>query len=210
MLLPIASLLLFATSSLGVPTPGPNVSAADSHSKCSDHGGGCSAEVVQGLHKMVVTTTDGRTEAVRIAKEKVRNKFGSHTPLGATYVRNDGWFTHYVNVRCSCRGGGAAVPAENGAASGGDLFTVYAPPQAWGPRVIVGSHIGKASFVISAKATGNANIVGEVTYYDEHNVKRTVSFGESIVVRTGDSVANVRVRFKSVGLTGTGVRVQVK
>ena len=90
-----------------------------------------------------------------------------------------------------------------------EVFSAYAPAQAWGPKVVVGSHVGSVPFDITATAIGDASIVGEVEYYDAGKAKRRTQFRDAIKFRTGDVAANVRVRFKSIGVTGTSVRVRV-
>lgn len=84
-------------------------------------------------------------------------------------------------------------------------FSAYAGPMIFGPWVNVASHIGTATFSISAEPLGSTVIVGEVRYFGSDGTQKTESFNQSVTVRTGNSIANVEVRFKGVPL-GSAVR----
>ena len=84
-------------------------------------------------------------------------------------------------------------------------FSAYAGPLVFGPWVNVASHMGTATFSISAEPIGSTVLVGEVRYFATDGSQRTESFTKSVSVRTGNSIANVEVRFKGVPL-GSAVR----
>lgn len=86
----------------------------------------------------------------------------------------------------------------------------YAPPIAWGPWTIVGSHLGVVTFDIDYTALGDTLVMGEIRYFKGANsgVRVVEGFRDSVTITTSNSVANVEARFKGVP-TGSAVDISV-
>lgn len=91
------------------------------------------------------------------------------------------------------------------------VVNIWAPPANFGTWHILQSHAGDAStYVIEAEALGNAYAIVEVEYFDAQNRKVTRSFAGTITIGVGENVSNIRVRAKTTGPTGSGVRVTIR
>jgi hypothetical protein len=76
-------------------------------------------------------------------------------------------------------------------------FAAYAGPHIWGPWVDVASHLGRATFTITASAVGETVLRSRVRYFPDDG-ERVAEFGDSTTVTTGNTVANVSVSFMGV------------
>jgi hypothetical protein len=86
---------------------------------------------------------------------------------------------------------------------------VYAPPNAFGNWEIVAAHVGgPTTYQISVEPIGDANVVGQVKYFDVDNHEQVKDFSGATEVKTGNSVDNVWVRLKGL-VTGTSCWVDV-
>jgi len=86
-------------------------------------------------------------------------------------------------------------------------FNIWAPPNFFGPWVIVASHGGVVRYTIQASAVGSTLVIGEVKYYSQTG-ERIEQFRDVARITTGNAWANVRVRFKGIPL-GSSVEVRV-
>jgi hypothetical protein len=99
--------LLFTESSLAhsSATPDGDAASAASVAKSNAFDGPADrlADTLDALetHNVVVTTTNGSADAIRLAKDNVRHMFGKHEPISVRIVKQDNWFTYYVTVECS-------------------------------------------------------------------------------------------------------------
>jgi hypothetical protein len=87
-------------------------------------------------------------------------------------------------------------------------YKVWAPPNVFGDWYEVGAHTAARSFKITARPIGSTAIVGEVHYFAEDGRETIEPFTREIMIRTGNFVAPVKVRFKGIPL-GTAVEVNV-
>lgn len=86
-------------------------------------------------------------------------------------------------------------------------FNIWAPPMIYGPWVVVASHGGVVRYTITARPQGSTMVMGEVKYHS-HTGERVEAFKDVARITTGNSWANVRVRFKGIPL-GSAVDVRV-
>lgn len=91
-----------------------------------------------------------------------------------------------------------------------DQELAYAAPAGkFGPDLALRAHLGKATYTISYKAVGKTLVLGEVDYYNEAGKLVTEPFNGTITIKTGNVVAQPKVRFKGIP-TGSAVNVTVK
>jgi hypothetical protein len=88
-------------------------------------------------------------------------------------------------------------------------FDAYAPPVVFGQWYDLPGHLGAVTYTVKYKVVGNTVVTGEVKYFDAAGKLRTMPFsGGEVTFRTGESVAQPKIRFKGVP-TGSVVRVIV-
>ena len=80
------------------------------------------------------------------------------------------------------------------------IYHAYAGPSTWGSWVIVGSHLGVASFTITADAVGSTLIKCRVRYYKTAHTQVVEEWLDNTTVDCGDCVANVEVSFEGLPL----------
>ena len=97
-----------------------------------------------------------------------------------------------------------------GVALAADQEKLYAPPLKWGPSVALRAHLGRATYTIKLEQVGNVptKVVGEVAYVDEKGKEVVKEFTDSITFKTGDVVAQPKLRVNAVP-TGTFVNATV-
>ena len=84
------------------------------------------------------------------------------------------------------------------------LYHAYAGPSTWGPWVTIGSHLGIASFKITAEVVGDTLLKCRVRYYNTATSQVTEEWLDEVTVSCGNCVANVEVCFKGIP-TGSAV-----
>jgi hypothetical protein len=90
-----------------------------------------------------------------------------------------------------------------------DTYNAYAPPNAWGTPVALRAHLGAATITISYRVVGDTVVVGEVAYFNKDGNEVKEMFNGEITIRTGNVVAQPKVRFKGIPL-GSAVTVTTK
>ena len=149
-------------------------------------------------------------------------------------MARDGHLAYHANRGHDCRvitvGGdasNAACEAEQvgspiGAASGvywqrakvmSDQRTyIWAPPQWWSPETVVGSCFGQQTLKIEIEYINSkaSPVEGEVIYIGEDGRQRRESFMQTTTICTGDVIATVKVRVRSLGMLGQPVNIIVR
>ena len=84
----------------------------------------------------------------------------------------------------------------------------WAAPSMWGPWKNIRSHYGEEYINIDYEPIGDTIVYAEVKYFDKSNNEVVKPFFGSISFKTGDSIANIYVRFKGIPM-GSAVRIFV-
>jgi hypothetical protein len=89
-------------------------------------------------------------------------------------------------------------------------YKAYAPPLVFGPWVTISEQVnGPITYSISAQPLGATKVIGEIRYWDESGELHTDSFFDMTRITTENSTQRIKVRFKSLSVLGSEVRVMV-